>query len=327
MGYPFDSLVPSYATALGASADRPAALGDQKMIATLDRVQLDLVRVKTTLIDAKTVNQSLASGLTNAFSRSAEAFAKFAHGVGSFKDVLRAVRDSFLQFASDFLRHIAEMILQQLLLNALAKTPIGSVIANLANKAAAAAGEQAAGVSSVTISAAEAGAAAFADSASLGPVGLAAAPAAGAAAEALVLGTYLSQVMAAGVGAVLKHAGGIVGGVGGMSRSVDPGIFANARRCASGGIAGLNPGEVPTILKTNEEVLTESNPRHAFNQGKGGGAAAPAQPHSTKILNLFDAATVLSEAMNTKAGERAIINVVSRNPRAFKQAMSRGAGG
>ena len=36
--------------------------------------------------------------------------ADFARGTGKLKDVFAAIRDSFLQFAADFLKKIAEMI-------------------------------------------------------------------------------------------------------------------------------------------------------------------------------------------------------------------------
>jgi membrane peptidoglycan carboxypeptidase len=45
MGYPFDSLVPSYATALGASADRPAALAELMGIIVNDGVRKDAQRI------------------------------------------------------------------------------------------------------------------------------------------------------------------------------------------------------------------------------------------------------------------------------------------
>ena len=47
MGYPFDSLVPSYATALGASADRPAALADLMGILVNDGVRKPNARIKS----------------------------------------------------------------------------------------------------------------------------------------------------------------------------------------------------------------------------------------------------------------------------------------
>jgi membrane peptidoglycan carboxypeptidase len=45
LGYPFDSLVPSYATAIGSSADRPAALADLMGIIVNDGVQMPAVRM------------------------------------------------------------------------------------------------------------------------------------------------------------------------------------------------------------------------------------------------------------------------------------------
>ncbi|UTH74301.1 transglycosylase domain-containing protein [Chromobacterium sp. IIBBL 290-4] len=45
MGYPFDSLVPSYATALGASADRPAALAELMGILSNGGVRLPMVYI------------------------------------------------------------------------------------------------------------------------------------------------------------------------------------------------------------------------------------------------------------------------------------------
>lgn len=47
MGYPFDSLVPSYATALGASADRPAALAELMGILVNDGVRKPATRIES----------------------------------------------------------------------------------------------------------------------------------------------------------------------------------------------------------------------------------------------------------------------------------------
>ena len=46
LGYPFDHLVPSYASALGASADRPAALAELMGILQNDGVRLPLTRIQ-----------------------------------------------------------------------------------------------------------------------------------------------------------------------------------------------------------------------------------------------------------------------------------------
>lgn len=47
LGYPFESLVPSYATALGVSADRPSALAELMGIIVNDGVRLPTVRIDT----------------------------------------------------------------------------------------------------------------------------------------------------------------------------------------------------------------------------------------------------------------------------------------
>lgn len=60
----------------------------------------------------KQVGQMFASGLTNAFMT-------FAQAVANGEDAMTAARDAFLKFAADFLIKIAEMIIQQAILNAL----------------------------------------------------------------------------------------------------------------------------------------------------------------------------------------------------------------
>lgn len=73
---------------------------------------------------------------------------------------------------------------------------------------------------------------------------------------------------------------------------------------------------MPAVLKVGEEVLTENDPRHIRNGGgksSGGG--------STKVVNMFDAASFLSESLSAVIGEEAILNYVRANPGAFKQAM------
>lgn len=81
-----------------------------------------------------------------------------------------------------------------------------------------------------------------------------------------------SSFGAAVVSAFANHSGGMAGA--GTPRAANPGWFSNATRLHNGGIAGLKPNEVPTILEKGEEVLTRNDPRHALNgsggQGKGG---------------------------------------------------------
>jgi membrane peptidoglycan carboxypeptidase len=59
MGYPFSSLVPSYATALGASADRPAALAEMMGILVNDGVRKPNTRIKSLHFAAGTPYETL----------------------------------------------------------------------------------------------------------------------------------------------------------------------------------------------------------------------------------------------------------------------------
>jgi len=107
-----------------------------------------------------------------------------------------------------------------------------------------------------------------------------------------------------------KHAGGVVGP---KNRLMPASMFQNALRYHGGGIAGLRPNEVPTILKGGqdaEEVLTADDPRHVRN---GGGAGS-----SVKIINLIDPVDLLEKALNSPAGERVLINHMGARAGEFK---------
>lgn len=123
------------------------------------------------------------------------------------------------------------------------------------------------------------------------------------------------------IGVGQNHTGGIAGGsAGGVRRNVSPAIFAGAMRYHTGGIVGLAADEQPAILRKGEEVLTESDPRHRFN----GGAAAndrAASPAPVNIINTFDREEAAEMLLRTRAGERALINIISDNKSAVKAAL------
>ena len=75
------------------------------------------------------------------------------------------------------------------------------------------------------------------------------------------------------VQAAYGHTGGVIGSSALVKKFVSPAIFANARRYHSGGIVGLEPNEVPFIGLEGEEVVTEDDPRHRNNLGKGKGGS------------------------------------------------------
>lgn len=112
------------------------------------------------------------------------------------------------------------------------------------------------------------------------------------ASNALPSGSVLPPSVAAG----LFHSGGIVGS-GGVRRDVPAALFADAPRYHSGGIVA--PGEVPAILKRDEEVLTRSDPRHRFNIGP----SRSAEPAINVTMNLHnptrDMIPLLIEEMKT----------------------------
>lgn len=64
------------------------------------------------LITGKQFNDAFASTATSALD-------KFAQSVGEGQNVLKSLGQAFLQFAADFLRQIAQMIIQQLIFNAI----------------------------------------------------------------------------------------------------------------------------------------------------------------------------------------------------------------
>lgn len=109
----------------------------------------------------------------------------------------------------------------------------------------------------------------------------------------------------------MKHSGGLIGGAGGMSRYASMSLFAGAPRYHTGGEIGLKPNEIPIIAMKGEEMLTESDPRHRKNLGKGSSSTANQQPRIT-INNVLDAPS-LASAMEGPDGERMVMNHIRSN--------------
>lgn len=121
------------------------------------------------------------------------------------------------------------------------------------------------------------------------------------------------------IGALFRHEGGLAGTAGGRRRAVSPLLFANAQRHHTGGLVGLQPNEVPIIAMKDEEVLTRDDPRHVMNGGTAGGGG---QAINVKNVNVFDPADVMEQALASRAGERVILNFLTRNSRKVSQAIS-----
>lgn len=117
-------------------------------------------------------------------------------------------------------------------------------------------------------------------------------------------------------GAMVAHRGAVVGRPHGSNRSVPSSVFANARYYHSGGVVGLKRDEYPAILKRNEEVLTDKDPRNVLN---GGATQAPA---NVKIVNAIDSASVIQHALSNANGQKAVINFMRANKSAIKSVLS-----
>lgn len=80
-------------------------LGDENLVANLENMKAELQGLNTSLFSGDQLAEDFASGFTNAFDQ-------FVQGTQS-------AMDAFRQFAADFLRQIANMILQQMIFNAI----------------------------------------------------------------------------------------------------------------------------------------------------------------------------------------------------------------
>lgn len=115
------------------------------------------------------------------------------------------------------------------------------------------------------------------------------------------------------------HTGGLVGTGAGRRASVPSYVFDHAPRYHNGGVAGLAPDEVPSVLKRNEEVLTEDDPRHRFN---GGLDPAGAPNVDLSITNAIDSASVFSAGANSRSGRTAIFNLIKADRATYRKLLA-----
>lgn len=216
------------------------SIGDDRAVQRLQVMAIQVKQLEQGLISADQVNQTFASTATTGLDSMAKAFGDVINGTHDLKSGFQGAADAFRTFASDFLRQIANMIIQQTILRSLQGGTFGSTIAGLFN-----------------------------------------------------------------------HTGGVVGKHGTV-KPVSPSWFGNAVRYHTGGVAGLKPDEVPTVLQKGEEVLTRDDPRHRYNQ------QAQQTSGNVKIINTIDSASVVSEGLSTPSGEKAIINVIRANKSTFR---------
>jgi tape measure domain-containing protein len=116
----------AFATSIQGAFD-PTRLADfiaRLQIATAGTKKLSDAFVLT----GKTVDEMIATGAVNAIDKSAASVADAAVGAKSWGEAFRDVGKAFINFAAEFLRKIAEMILQQIILNQLSRLGLGASI-------------------------------------------------------------------------------------------------------------------------------------------------------------------------------------------------------
>ncbi|HGH7316530.1 TPA: hypothetical protein ACHQN6_005388, partial [Pseudomonas aeruginosa] len=134
----------------------------------------------------------------------------------------------------------------------------------------------------------------------------------------------IGGVVSGFVNGAVKHSGGLVGGTEGRTRSAPASWFASAPRYHTGGVAGLAPDEYPTILKKNEEVLTDDDPRNVLNGGLSGGkGGSVSAPQDVTVINTVDAESFVRQALATDSGKKLIMNVLSANRSELKTLVGR----
>ena len=101
------------------------------------------------------------------------------------------------------------------------------------------------------------------------------------------------------------HEGGPVGAFSGI-RAVDPSVFANAPRYHSGGVAGLQPNEVPAILEAGEVVI----PKDARRRGSAEAAAGDTYNITIQAVDSQSFAKMLEKGKGTL--ENLIVNGIQR---------------
>ena len=294
---------------------------------------LSLENLRNQVLAAQNEFIITAGQIENAFAGSfIDGFRTFAEVLSETRDPLDALAQGALQFAADFTRKLAEMGLEVLAFKLASQIGFGGVAEGLngalglGQATAAAAPLTAAGttlnVAGSTLTAAggmltAAGGTVAAAGATLS-AGSATATAAGAtltAAATLWTATAL-QIMAAAQmlivanaagGAGVFHGGGIAGSAN-RSRAVHSMWFAGAPRYHSGGVAGLKPNEVPTILERGEEVLTRSDPRHRWNIGSAEDSTRGAAQSLTQVLAIGE--DQIANAMKSASGRRVILTTL-----------------
>ncbi len=121
------------------------------------------------------------------------------------------------------------------------------------------------------------------------------------------------------ISAGVHHSGGKAGRAS-RSRAINPIAFINPEYHHLGGIAGegsfmpgLKSNEVPAVLQKGEEVITQNDPRHVNNIGKGNSGSSGSGQQPITIINTMDSESAAKQMLETSAGQRAVMNIWRAN--------------
>ena len=331
----------------------------EKFIAATTQAKFSANELRTELFTAKQLGEQIADGATKAIDEVTKSIGEAAVGTGTWADAITTLRNSFVNFAADFLRQIALMIIKAQILKGLQEAGVnensGGILgtaAKVLNKAAGGSPGDSPINPIYTEEAKILGGGAFTDAIQDPTKGILDNffETVKDGFNGLVnigknvfnaIGGFLTKLFSSSGGGSggdasggfiatavkfisgLFHDGGIIGASGGRSRAISPLEFVGAPRYHSGGIPGLAPDEYASILQKNEEVLSADNPRNILNGGAGTalGATTAPSPQNIKILNMIDSASVISEGLSTQEGTKAIVNVIRANRSSIKSAL------
>lgn len=113
------------------------------------------------------------------------------------------------------------------------------------------------------------------------------------------------------------HDGGIVGSTSVRTGSFPSSLFAGARRMHSGGVAGLHPSEVPTILQKGEAVLTKNQQSLVAASLDSGSKSAPMNIRNVLVTD----PNFVSDAMASSQGEKVLMTFIQRNRASIRQSL------
>lgn len=310
--------VPGAASTAALPLDTPIPVAPQEevVVRSLDHAQADdaAQQLVASQEAAATATDSASTGLTN--------LAGSISTAGISVDLMAAATGNF----APLLNRITGSILDK---------GIGSLVSAAAPAATSAVSGGAGGLAVTTAGTTAAAAIGTAGATVGGALGTVAATVSGvliplqAALTALTSAIAAAAARAAASGAVgvvgtvagvNKHSGGVIGGYSpSAARWLSPALFAGAPRYHGGGVAGLSPDEVPSVLLKGEEVLTKNQQSlvaAAMDSGKNQ-AQAPVNIRNVLVSD----PSFVTDVVGSSQGEKVLMSFITKNRMGIRQAI------